>query len=790
MAVTEIAPLRGVRVLELSGGYAAGLAGRFLRGYGADLAHFDPGFATPMTADEIAYVHAGKRSLLVGSTEADEWRRLLADVDIVLSDVQPGGLQALGIDWEAHRAEHPLQVIVSVTPFGLTGPYADHQHTNAVAFALGGIMSLTGDASRTPLVTGGNQAYALGAGNAFAAAVTLWLGRLRHGRGDLADISGQECAAGMLEYYGAYTSYTGLPMTRLGNQTRATWAIYPCLDGWAGVFALERQTPALFRLLDDPELAEPRFREPAQRQLPENDEELAAKLYVYFADKTMAELRATSLSTRVPMGTATTPTDLLASDGLAERGAFDRVDTEGTSLIPGRPFPGFGWRGALEAESAADSVADGAVVWAADRPGAPAATLVPEPGPTLPLAGIRVIDLTMMWAGPYATLRMAEMGADVIKVESPSAWDNIRTLIPQPDVTDPWNSAFYFNAYNRDKRSLTLDLAQPDGRELLLRLVTHADVLIENYRADVLDKLGLGADVLHATNPRLAVISMAAFGKYGPQRDYVGFGPVIELMSGLASLSGYGDGEPFKTGISYGDPVAGTAAVAATALALLRRELSSEPVHVDLAQLETGMVLIGEAFVAAGRGEEPVHRGCRDARFAPQGCYPVVGDDQWLVLSIRTDDEWRRLCDEIGVAEDDELRALTNSARHVRHDEIDARIRSWSVGTDPQAAMDRLQGAGLAAGRVLDTIALLEDPHLGARRFWVALPHPKMHAYRQQGAVWRLADGRPAPRRHSPLFGEHNAEILQGLLEVTDEEMAQLMSASVIADAPINPGVG
>lgn len=782
-AVPEIAPLRGVRVLELSGGYAAGLAGRFLRGYGADVVHADPGFANPMTADEIAYVHAGKRSLPVGGTETDEWRRLLAEVDIVLSDVQPGGLLALRIDWEAHRAAHPLQVIVSVTPFGLTGPYADHQHTNAVAFALGGIMSLTGDASRTPLVTGGNQAYALGAGNAFAAAVTMWLGRLRHGRGDLADISGQECAAGMLEYYGAYTSYTGLPMARLGNQTRATWAIYPCLDGWAGVFALERQTPALFRLLDDPELAEPRFREPAQRLLPENDEELAAKLYVYFADKTMAELRATSLATRVPIGTATTPADLLASDGLATRGAFDRIDTEGASRIPGRPFPGFGWRGALDAES---DVGRGGASKSAPSPG-PAA---PSPGPALPLAGIRVIDLTMMWAGPYATLRMAEMGADVIKVESPSAWDNIRTLIPQPDVADPWNSAFYFNAYNRDKRSLTLDLAQPAGRELLLRLVTHADVLIENYRADVLDKLGLGADVLHGANPRLVVISMAAFGKYGPQRDYVGFGPVIELMSGLASLSGYGDGEPFKTGISYGDPVAGTAAVAATALALLRREQSSEPVHVDLAQLETGMVLIGEAFVAASRGEEPLHRGCRDARFAPQGCYPVVGDDQWLVVSIRTDDEWRRLCDEIGVVEDDELRALTNADRHLRHDEIDARIRSWSARTDPQAAMDLLQAAGLAAGRVLDTLALLEDPHLVARRFWVALPHPKMHLYRQQGAVWRLVESRPAPRRHSPLFGEHNAEILQGLLGVSDEEMTQLTSDSVIADAPVNPGVG
>ena len=403
------------------------------------------------------------------------------------------------------------------------------------------------------------------------------------------------------------------------------------------------------------------------------------------------------------------------------------------------------------------------------------------------MAGLRVIDLTMMWAGPFATLRMAEMGAEVIKVESPSAWDNIRTLISQPDVDDPWNSAFYFNAYNRDKQSLTLDLAQPAGRVALLRLAAHADVLIENYRADVLDKLGLGAEVLHAANPNLVVVSMAAFGKYGPDRNYVGFGPVIELMSGLGSLSGYGDGEPFKTGISYGDPVAGIFAVAATALALLSAHTG---VHVDLAQRETTMVLIGEAFLAAGRGEEPVHRGCRDARFAPQGCYPVAGDDQWLVISVRTDGEWRALCDVLGLGTGHDLRQLDGAHRHALHDELDAAITAWSVTQVPQTAMDALQAVGVPAGRVLDVAAILEDPQLVARGFWVELPHPNMHIYRQQGVVWPMADAQPAPRRHSPLFGEHNLQILQGLLGYTDQDLHQLRADAVISDRPINPGVG
>src|SRR5687768_4755330 len=187
----------------------------------------------------------------------------------------------------------------------------------------------------------------------------------------------------------------------------------------------------------------------------------------------------------------------------------------------------------------------------------------------LPLEGVRIADLTMMWAGPFATRVLAEMGAEVIKIESPRAWDNIRTLIPQPGIEDPWNSSFYFNDYNRDKKSLTLDLAQDLGKQTFLKLVAKCDVVIENYRADVMDNLGLGYEVLRAAKPDIILISMAGYGKFGPEKDQVGFGPIIEQMSGLASMTGYGDdGVPTKTGLSYGDPVAGKAAAAAVALSL------------------------------------------------------------------------------------------------------------------------------------------------------------------------------------------------------------------------------
>jgi crotonobetainyl-CoA:carnitine CoA-transferase CaiB-like acyl-CoA transferase len=407
-----------------------------------------------------------------------------------------------------------------------------------------------------------------------------------------------------------------------------------------------------------------------------------------------------------------------------------------------------------------------------------------------PLEGIRVADLTMMWAGPYATKLLAEMGAEVIKVESPKAWDNIRTLLPQPGVADPWNSAFYFNEYNRDKKSLILDLADERGRDAFLKVVAKCDVVIENYRADVLDKLGLGYDVLRQIRPDIVLVSMAAFGKSGPDQDLVGFGPVIEMMSGLCSLTGYLDeDEPYKTGVSYGDPVGGTYAAASVALALARRQRTGKGAYIDLAQREGAAVLGGGAFVAASlRGETtPRHLGNRSDRWAPQGAYQCAGADQWIVVAVVTDEEWRAACAVLGR---DDLAGLDLAERQARHDELDRVIADWARTRDPQDAMELLQEAGVPAGRILDTGEIHEDPQLNRRHFWSYMAHPKMHRYKQAGIAWRLVECNPALVRHSPLFGEHTREILSTLVGMTDAEIDGLYEAGVCADEPVNPGVG
>ncbi len=407
-----------------------------------------------------------------------------------------------------------------------------------------------------------------------------------------------------------------------------------------------------------------------------------------------------------------------------------------------------------------------------------------------PLEGVRVADLTMMWAGPYATKLLAEMGAEVIKIESPRAWDNIRTLLPQPGVADPWNSAFYFNEYNRDKKSLVLDLADERGRDLFLRLVERCDVVIENYRADVLDKLGLGYEVLQGARSDIILVSMAAFGKTGADRDLVGFGPVIEMMSGLCSLSGYeGDEEPYKTGISYGDPVAGIYAAGAIALALLRRHRTGRGTFIDLAQREGASLLAGEAFVAASRDgvEQPPHLGNRSDRWAPQGAYRTAGEEQWIVVSVVTDEQWRACCRVLGR---DDLAGVTLDERRARHDELDGLLADWAAGRDPQDAMEELQAAGVPAGRVLDTGDIHDDPQLLRRRFWVHLPNPKMHRYKQAGVSWRLVECRPTLTRCSPTFGEHTREVLGTIVGLSEGEIDELYAAGLTADAPVNPIVG
>ncbi len=770
--MAELPPLAGMTVVEIGGGIPAAFCARQLRGFGARRIRVEVAAdQNLLDADETAFLLTGAERVALGDVDL---AALVAEADVLIEDQEPGWLAAHGLDPLELRRRHPQLVITSITPFGQTGPRAQWRSTPAVQFAAGSLMSLTGEPHRSPLVTGGSQAFFLGGLQGFAATTALLLGRSRTGQGEWLDLSMQECAASMAELYGAQSEYSlQAPVTRSGNSVRAIWGVYRCADGFAGVCCLERQAPAFLRLLDDGIATDERFVDPIIRV--EYDDELLAHVMSFMIERTKDELVALSPVHRVPFGAVRTPRELLDDEAYALRGFFDDIDPvdTGSIRVPGRPFPGLGWVPAV----------------------APTPDAVPPAAPRqssndLPLAGLRILDLTMMWAGPYATKLLAELGAEVIKIESPSAWDNIRTLVPQdPSIPDPWNSAYYFNEYNHSKKSLTLDLAQPAGREVFLRLAADADVVIENYRADVMENLGLTDEVLRAANDDLVLISMAGFGKNGPLRNHVGFGPIIEMMSGLMSLTGYGDDDvPVKSGISYGDPVGGLNAVAAVALSLIARDRFGTGRHIDLAQRETASTMAGPAFVAAGRHEDPVFRGNRHPRFAPQGCYPA-GDptsDRWVVISVCSDQQWAALTGLLGRSE---LASLDEADRHARHDELDEVITAWTAARDPEDVANRCQTIGVPASVVVDTRRIHDDAQLTAREFWRVVPNDKMLPYRQSGPTWRRVTGPKHEMVRSPWFGEHNRELLTPL-GLGDRELAALTDAGVIADAPVNPGVG
>ncbi len=328
--------LTGVRVLEVGGNLSVAFAAKWLAGFGADVVRIDPD-SESLTPDEQVYLLAGKRR--VSASFAVESLALAAD--IIIEGDQLGSFHRR-VNPAVLRRKKPAIVVVSITPYGQDGPYAANQATNITSFAMGGIMSLTGMPQREPLVTGGSQALYLGGINAFGAAVAAYLGSLVHGEGDWVDISIQECMAGMLELYGPGAAYNGAASLRSGNHVRASWGIYPCADGFAGVCALERQIPAFFKVVGDPELDEPRFRDVTQRA--ENDDELQAKLYGWFAEHTKAEILDLGAKYKVPFGAVMTPNDLLGNASLAERHFFDAIATpEGTAMVPGRPFLGLPW---------------------------------------------------------------------------------------------------------------------------------------------------------------------------------------------------------------------------------------------------------------------------------------------------------------------------------------------------------------------------------------------------------------------------------------------------------------
>jgi len=417
------------------------------------------------------------------------------------------------------------------------------------------------------------------------------------------------------------------------------------------------------------------------------------------------------------------------------------------------------------------------------------------------LDGLRVLDLTQVAAGPYATMLLALMGAEVIKLESCSRMDinrgNANPLPGDPRVypngdpgQEPWNRTAHHIHRNINKFGVTLDLAAPQGKDLFLSLARISDVLVENYRASVMDRLGLGYDAVRAVNPQLVYVKISSQGATGPEKDYGSLGSTLEQTAGLASITGYEDQRPLLSNETFPDPMVGIMAVGAVMAGLRRRNQRGLGCFVDLSQREATIGLMGEHYLdhwANGVVAQPM--GNRHPDMAPQGVYPCDGDDMWVAISAGSEAEWQGLCRTLELPDlAKDPRFVNSEARRLHQGDLDQVIAGWTRLRDHYRAMHLLQAQGVPAGAVVKGGEAIVDPHLEARGFWDEVDHPEAGVYKQTTTPWILSKSPRVKAAAARGLGQDNGYVLGELLGVTQRRLDELETAGIIGTRPTGSG--
>ena len=416
--------------------------------------------------------------------------------------------------------------------------------------------------------------------------------------------------------------------------------------------------------------------------------------------------------------------------------------------------------------------------------------------PQQPLKNFRILDLSRIWAGPYCTKLLADMGAEVIKMESLRVYDSHRgPVAPAPGIAaypdsdpggEPWNRNGWFNCLHMSKYGITLELTQPAGWEVFEELVSISDVVIENFRQGSLERLGYTYETFRRIRPDVIYVSMPAFGNSGPWKGYVAYGIGQEQLSGMAHMTGYQDDGPMKSGINHGDPITGAHAAGVVLAALRYRKRTGQGMFIDVSQQESAVALIGGDVLAYQMtGQEPQRRGNRSPHFAPHDSYPCLGEDRWITIAVTSDREFSRLAQVMG---DPSLAAdprFDSSDRRLAHqDELDVIISRWTAQRDLFQLTRQLQEAGIPAAPVMRGPDLLEDPHYRDRATFNQVTHPQVGPKWYPGFAWRMSETPGQVHWPAPTLGQHNHLIYSQLLGLTDDKIAQLEQDGVIGTKP------
>jgi crotonobetainyl-CoA:carnitine CoA-transferase CaiB-like acyl-CoA transferase len=767
------------------------------------------------------YLNCFKRSVTIDVDSVSgtaALRRLMATADVVLdsADGDPGALRGR---YELVAAENARVVYVALSGFGLTGPYCEFRSNDFVDLATGGFLYITGEAGREPLRAGGPwSGYLVGTLGAAAALAAVRRSQAS-GRGQLVDVGAMEALASLHQWTLTLYTHQGVVKRRAGNRHAESYhpmGPLPCRDGWVCVgVATVPQWEGFCLATGMPELlADERFQTGGDRF--DHADALDAIVVPRLREMNTGDLVSRLQEHRVPASPALTVHDLLADRQLASRGYWARSARLGPSaVLPERAFrvPGAcaAFRTAPRAGEHTDEVLREAVL-GRGAPHHPAPRIGDDPGRRRFLDGVRVLEFSIAWAGPFAGRFLADLGAEVIKVEHPTArgagvtgaggfrakgdvagwrWGQLpgpvfrSGIYPDADPGErPWNRQGVFNKMNRNKRSLAIDLKAAGARDVLADLVRSSDVVLDNYSPRGVKSLGIDHESLARWNPRIISVSLSGYGHTGPDRMRVSWGPILESHSGMAAMTGYTGGGPLKMGVALPDPVGGLHCAVAVLTALAERDRTDRGFFVDMSQLETYAAIGGDAYLtASASGEAPPRRGNRSPERAPQGVYPCAGDDEWLAISVESDAEWKALCGVVGSRLDPGTYPSL-AARLENHDDIDRAIAAWSAGQEKHEAMRALQAGGVRAAAVMTNRDIVEDEHIAARGFMVEWDQADVGRRRFPGFPIHFTDPAEVPMRGAPPLGADNRYVLVDVLGYPEARVAALAAAGVIATAP------
>ncbi|MCL0101509.1 CoA transferase [Dehalococcoidia bacterium] len=821
VANRSVGPLSGVNVLEYGQHISGPFCARTLADLGADVIKVEPPSGDPsrthgpFPADEpdpeksglFLFLNANKRGVTLDIGLEDDHARLLELVewaDVFIENFPPHEIDALGLDYDALKIINPRLIVTSITPFGRTGPYRNYKAYDLNISAAGGMSYGTGFPDREPLATPLQQSSFFGGFSGALATVIALLAQESTGDGQLVDISEAQASAVLLNGYHLPTYiYKGIPGRRWGNRMSLGLfpnCVLPAKDGYICIDTPQlAQYQRFLALLGEQTWSqEPKYRN-RRAMTEEYPEEAEALIAPWFKARTKEEIFKLSRENRIPCVPVKTISESLEEPHLRERGFWQTLThpKAGSLTYPGAPyrFKHSPWQLLSPAPTLGEHNRE--VFQSLESSSTTRQDHVTRnDNDSLPLNGYRVLDFGSAWAAPMAAQILADLGAEVIKIESRSRMDGMRLGRPiiGEDIAGGDEGKWpelqpVYHSLNRNKQSITVDLKQPDGVNLIKDLVAQSDVVINNYSPGVMDRLGLSYQTLRTLRPDIIFVTMPAAGDSGPLSDILAYAPIVLALTGLMGMVGYEDGSLVgELQSAWSDAVAAMTAAMAMTTSIRHRMLTGHGQSVEVPQWEATTSWLGEAVMDwTMNHREFGPQGNANQKMAPHNTYPCNTSDSWVSIAVLTDEEWSSLRTVIRDNAGSSAPSWTSDPRfdeisgrqHFRHD-LDKLLSEWTRQYSPIHITELLQAHGVAAFPVMNIEDQFLDPQLRDRDAWVEMEHPMVGIEWLYGQPWRLSKTPGSVRRHAPLLGEHNKNVFVELLGHSDKSIKQLIDRDIV----------